>query len=265
MVPNEPVWRRGRREAVSAYDRHRQGVRIGCYGREELPPSSSNLAKAIKACLDNGDRLLEEVYDLEFRKPPSSSFYLVMISQEEFAKAFILFLANEEIVPWTPAVRRAINDHACKQLAGMIIDYMIMHWDEMHELEAIIKRDLDLGGRLPDDVASALQILCYEKIGRWTRNNWVWAEDPNYDRAAVKIADGAKDRRKQDALYIRLGSDGQVCSTPAAVTENEMREELERARRYGNFVRSLLSSGSEPHWFDKSRFDKVMGAFRILF
>lgn len=230
-----------------------------------MPPSSNKLAKAIEACLDNAERLLEEVYDLEFRKPPSSSFYLVMISQEEFAKAFILFLVNEKIIPWTPAVRRAINDHSCKQLAGMIIDYMIMHWDEMHELEAIIKRDLDFGDRLPDDVASALEILCYEKIGRWMRNNWVWAKDPDYDRVAVKIADGTKDRRKQDALYVRLGADGQVCSTPLVITENEMRRELERARRYGNCVRSLLNDSSEPHWFDKSRFDKVVGAFRILF
>jgi AbiV len=231
----------------------------------ESSPTSNNLAKAIQACLDNGGRLLDETYDLEFRNPPSSRYYLVLIAQEEFAKAFILFLIREQIVPWTSAVRRAINDHACKQLAGMTIDYMVMHWDEMHELEAIIKRDLDLGDRLPDDVASALEILRYEKIGRWTRNNWVWAEDPDYDRAAVKIADGAKDRRKQDALYIRLGSDGQVCSTPSVITEGEMHEELERARRYGNCVRSVFGGGSDPHWFDKPRFDKVMGAFRILF
>ncbi|MFU2209666.1 hypothetical protein [Solidesulfovibrio sp. C21] len=230
-----------------------------------MTPASNNLSKAIQACLDNGDRLLEETYDLEFRNPPSSRYYLVLIAQEEFAKAFILLLIREQIVPWTPAVRRAINDHTSKQLAGMIIDYMVMPWDEMHELEASIRRDLELDGRLPDNVASALEILRYEKIERWTRNGWICAKDPDFDRVALKIADDAKDRRKQDALYVRLGSDGQVTSTPSVVKDGEMNDELERERRYGNCVRSVFSGERDPHWFDKSRIEKVMGAFRILF
>lgn len=90
-----------------------------------------------------------------------------MIAQEEFAKAFILFLVKERIVLFNAPIRRAINDHTCKQLVGMIMDYIIMHWDDLEELRAAIRIDYDLGDRLPNDIGSAMELLRYEKIGRW--------------------------------------------------------------------------------------------------
>ncbi len=222
--------------------------------------SSGAALKAIRACIENGERLLEETYDLEFRKPPSSRFFLNMIAQEEFAKSFIMFLVKEGIVPFSPPVRRAIKDHACKQLVGMIMDYMIMHWDDIEELKAAISNDYNLGDRLPSDVADAMNLLRYEKIGRWESNTWVWAEEPNYDASALRIAEGTKDRRKQDALYVGIGSDGQVCSTPQAITEEETRDEFERACRFKDFVNSVLD-GSAP----SPRYDKAIAALKILF
>ena len=162
-----------------------------------------DLSKTIDACIKNGERLVWESYDLEFRLPPSSRFFLIMIAQEEFAKAFMLYLVKETIVPFTPYVLRAINDHVCKQLVGMIMDYIIMHWKNKEELDAAIQRDAELDGWLPDDVASAMELLRHEKIRRWESNNWVWAEDPDYDPSAMRIAKGKKDRQKQDALYVR--------------------------------------------------------------
>ena len=223
-------------------------------------PSKSALLATIQACVENGERLLEETYDLEFREQPSSRFFLIMIAQEEFAKAFILFLVREDIVLFSPPVLRAINDHACKQLVGMIMDYMIMHWDDVEELRAAISNDYDLGDRLPNDVGSAMELLRYEKIGRWESNNWVWAEDPKYDTSALRIAEGRKDRRKQDALYVRVGRDGRVCSTPQTISEDETRDEFERARRYRSFVDSMLDGKASSH-----RYDKAMAALKILF
>ena len=225
----------------------------------EQPPEH-RILKSITACIDNGSRLIDESYDLEFREPPSSQYFLIMIAQEEFAKAFILYLVKERIVPLKPAVLRAINDHTCKQLVGMIMDYMIMHWDDIEELKAAISKDYDLGPRMPEDVGSAMELLRYEKIGRWERNNWVWAEDPNYDKSALHVAEGRKDRRKQDALYVRIGRDGQICSTPNTITENETKSELERAGRYKRFVASLLDGE------DKSRRqEKAIQALKALF
>ena len=85
-----------------------------------------NLAKAIRACIDNAQRLQAETYDLEFRTPSATRYFLLIIAQEEAAKAFVLYLIKERIVPLTSAVRRAINDHACKHLVGMIMEYMIV-------------------------------------------------------------------------------------------------------------------------------------------
>lgn len=228
------------------------------------PMASSSpvkLLKTINACIENGARLLKEYYDLEFRNPPSSRFYLVMIAQEEFAKAFILFLIRENIVNLSPSVLRAINDHVCKQLVGMIMDYMILHWEDEDELRAEINKDFDAGNRMPNDVGSAMEILRYEKIGRWEANNWVWDEEPKYDTSAKRIAKGKKDSRKQDALYVRVGSDGQICSTPNKITEEETKLEFERACRFKRFVDTVLEGKTEP----SHRYGKAMDALRVLF
>jgi hypothetical protein len=223
-------------------------------------PSTNALRRTIRVCIENGERLLEESYNLEFLNPPSSRFFLIMIAQEEFAKAFMMYLIKEAIVPFTPPVLRAINDHACKQLVGMIMDYMIMHWDNIDELEALISRDYELGDALPNDVGSAMELLRYEKIGRWESKSWVWAEDPDYDISARQIAKGKKDHHKQDALYVRIGRDGRVCSTPQTITEDETNDELARADRYRYFVNSLLGEADRCH-----RYEKAMAAMRQLF
>ena len=157
-------------------------------------------------------------------------------------------------------VFRAIGDHACKQLVGMIMDYLIMHWEHLEELSSAIREDYALGEQLPNDIGSAIELLRYEKIGRWEAKNWDWVEDPKYDRSALQIAEGKKDRRKQDALYVRLARDGQVCSTPDTITENETREELDRAYRFNSFVVSALAGSSSS-----ARYDKVIFALKTLF
>jgi AbiV family abortive infection protein len=223
-------------------------------------PTSEALLASVRACIRNGDRLLDETYDLEFRKPLATTFFVVMIAQEEFAKAFVLYLIREGAVPFTAPVLRAINDHACKQLLGMIMDYVIMHWDEVEELQELVRQDYESGDQLPNDVGSAMEILRYEKIGRWEGNFGAWAEDPDYDRAALHIADGKKDRHKQDALYVRIGRDGRVCSTPDVITDQETKDELERARRYKRFMDSLLAVDERSE-----RYNKIMTTFRLLF
>ncbi len=224
----------------------------------------AKIDEAINACIENAQRLHEETYDLEFRSPPATRYYLLVIAQEEAAKAFLLYLIKEQIVSLTAAVRRAINDHTCKHLLGMIIDYMIMHWEELEELKAIIALDASLGADFPNDVGSAIEILRYEKIGRWTANNWSWAEDPHYDKGAVAIAGGKKDRRKQDAPYVRIGSNGQLASTPKTITGTEVSTELERTARYITFSEALIAT-EERHGFDRARFAKVTAALRLLF
>jgi len=223
-------------------------------------PTDKALIASANTCLDNGYRLLEERYALEFQPIFATRFYSAMIVQEEFAKAFILLLVRDDVIPFTPHVLRAMNDHVCKQLVGMIMDYIIMNWDETEKYMEMIRKDFELGDRMPDDVGSALELLRYEKIGRWERRAWVWDEDPNYDKSALAIFEGKKDRRKQDALYVRIGKEGRVLSVPEQTTEAETKEEEERASRYGKLVYSALNGGAQGY-----RYDKIIAAFKILF
>ena len=56
--------------------------------------------------------------------------------------------------------------------------------------------------QLPADVADAINILLNERIGRWEARGWYGAQ--KYDPTAKAIAEGARDREKQDALYVRI-------------------------------------------------------------
>ncbi|WP_436109667.1 hypothetical protein [Neorhizobium tomejilense] len=220
--------------------------------------------KSIKACIANCDRLLEETYDIEFRRPSSTRMFISMIAQEEAAKAFILFLVKEDIMPFTLAVRRAIKDHTAKQLVGVLMDYMIMHWDNIAELDAAIEVDIANGENLPSDVSTAVELLCYEKIGKWMGHTWAWVEDPEYDRLVEKIAEGHIDRRKQDALYVRVGRTGQIASTPAVISHDETMAEFARASRYSFFIEGLIGEGTGKV-SARARFDKVIAALRLHF
>lgn len=223
-------------------------------------PTNKVLIATATKCLANGTRLLDETYDLEFREVSATRFYMAMIAQEEFAKAFMLLLIRDGVVPFSRPVLRAMNDHSCKQLVGMIMDYVIMHWEEIDEMKAMIAADAELGDRFPNDIGSALELLRYEKIGRWESAGWCWGEDPNYDRSAQAVADGKRDRVKQDALYIRIGKDGRVVSSPEQLSLSETKDEEDRAARYKGLIQSALNGGSQSY-----RYEKTINALGLLF
>ena len=87
-------------------------------------PSEEALSAAIKACLHNGSRLINDAYQVEFETPAATKLMLCMIAQEEVAKAFFLFMVSQDIIPWNRFIWRATNDHSCKQLVGVILDYL---------------------------------------------------------------------------------------------------------------------------------------------
>jgi len=224
-------------------------------------PTQPALTAALDACRRNGDRLLDDGYQVEFQKPPATKLMLAMIAQEEFAKAFLLFLVRENIVPWTPELLRAMNDHACKQLVAVIIDYADPQWVELDEIKKLISDEYDRDGKLPFNVSTAINILRHEKIGRWESNRWVWVEEPTYDKAVLGIASGKRDKIKQDALYVRLGRTASVVSTPESVTSESADREFEKAKQYSWFIRSIIERG----WNDSVFHNKVRDAFAAVF
>jgi hypothetical protein len=222
-------------------------------------PSDQTLLETIVACIENGDRLADESYDLEFREPPSLQLYVLLIAQEEIAKAFILFLIRAKIIPFNRYILRAMNDHACKQLVGLIMDYVILRWETLEELQELIRADVELGDQVPSVIESAIALLRFEKIGRWESRTWDWQEPPIYDASARHVADGKMDRRKQDALYVRIGGDGRACPPPK-VTTTEIDEEKERLRNYCGLMGSLLE-GNEG----SRQYQKAIAVIRAMF
>lgn len=118
-----------------------------------------------------------------------------------------------------------------------------------------------MGDQLPPKVASAVNIFRHEKIGRWESATWFWAEDPEYEASVQRIAEGKRDRVKQDALYVRVGRGGGVVNTPAQVSSESADAEFATASRYRWFVTSLLRDGER----DSIAYEKFREAFKLVF
>ena len=115
----------------------------------------------------------------------------------------------------------------------------------------LARADAELGDRLPLAIESAIML--------GESRAWDWEEPPTYESGAKKIVEGQADRRKQDALYVRIGGDGRVC-LPPTITPEEIAQEQERLSGFRYLVTSLLD-GTEASY----RYDKAISFIRSLF
>lgn len=187
-------------------------------------------ARSIKACLKNGDRILEEAeYDL-YQSP--TGLALAILAQEEFAKAFILQLVSERSIPWTSEVRRSLLNHECKHLIGIIMDWLLPSDEDIfRRCEAWVK------GHPPNnytaDVSNAINIYRHEMIEKF--GGRYYSRETEWNGVARKIAKGLKDREKQSSLYVSIANNGDVVSEPS-ISATKFSEEIERAKRYKELV-----------------------------
>jgi AbiV family abortive infection protein len=142
------------------------------------PPPPSTLDASINACIANGECLLEDSANLEFLEPAGSRMVLAMIAQEELSKALLLVQVRDGAVPWSNYLLRAMNNHACKHFVGIVIDYVHPELDSFEDIKRLIEEEFDRKDRMPEAVASALNILRYEKIGRWESASWYGPKTP---------------------------------------------------------------------------------------
>jgi AbiV family abortive infection protein len=218
--------------------------------------SHASFHEAIAACLENAEALLEDVQSLRDVDRHATAFFLAIIAQEECAKAFLLHLVDRGVVPWHPLVERAARDHACKQLLGLVLE----HLNPDHgEWERRIT-EIAVAQVFPRAVADAIALLRHEKIGRWQSSDWAWTEPLEYDPAARRVVRGRLDARKQDALYVRLGKNGNVASRPTRVSEQDATEAAERADRFRSFAGSLVDG--KPVGLD---YELIRETFRAAF
>ncbi len=203
------------------------------------------LRNSAAACIHNGRRLLDDAEFLEYSDPPATAHFLALIAQEEFAKGFLLALVVRGVIPWDVRLLRAAKDHTCKQLLGVVMDFLNPGFDEFKDrCDAVVLRHESPS--VPQRVADAINILRHEKLGRWIERSWVWAEDPEYSRDAAAIAAGRQDRAKQNVLYVRLARDGGVAGVPGETTVESVRAERERARRLADLTEGMLAGHSNP-------------------
>jgi AbiV family abortive infection protein len=213
------------------------------------------LKTAIQGCLRNGQRLAEDAELLrDFDRHPTA-FAVAILAQEEFAKAFMLVLVSEGVVPWTTEMRKLLQYHDAKHLVGVLVEWLGPPFEE--EQRRLMAGNEKVPSKLPHDVAVAINILRHEKIER-IRSGYAWP-DPENKGLSRKIAEGSRDRAKQRALYVGIAETGWLDSLPTKVTREEATAEVERAKRYGEFAADAF--GGRVLSFDEYRlFKEVMRA-----
>jgi AbiV family abortive infection protein len=190
--------------------------------------------RSILACLKNGKELLE---DAEWTTHQASAgLALALLAQEESAKAFVLALVRDEVMPWTKEVHRSLSVHECKNLVMMVMEWLsTVNELRLGETLARSTRSED-PQHLPADVATAMNIYRHEMIERIGRRGHERCSD--WRGAARKVAEGHRDRKKQTALYVGIHKDGDVASQPPTSLE-AFEEELARARKLIEFAQDV--------------------------
>jgi AbiV family abortive infection protein len=227
--------------------------------RETAPlpqPRTDDIQASIDACIANGNRLLDDALQLEFQEPAATRLMVSILAQEEFAKAFLLLLVKQGIIPWDSDLLRVMKIHSCKHLVAIVMEYLDPQWETMEELERIVEAEFALDGAFPKPVSSALNILYHEKIQRGDFYN-----ENDYEPEVVRIATGERDKAKQDAVCVSIDRSGRVKSSPSSVTLESAKEEFDKAGRYRWLVISLAADGPG----DSMRFAKLRDALKIVY
>jgi AbiV family abortive infection protein len=186
----------------------------------------ASLRESCHACLENAKRLLEDGEWCSNR--PSTGLALVMLAQEECAKAFILILVHTQIIPWCDEVRRSLRIHNCKYVVLVFMEWLAAKHTirEAAWLGSQPQPTIDSSG-LPPEVAKAINIYRHEMLE--DRRRSLSIPYPEWNGVARKTAEGKNDHRKQDALYIGIGRNGEVTSRPPTSIQ-EFEKELSRAK-----------------------------------
>jgi AbiV family abortive infection protein len=220
------------------------------------------LKAAIIACVENGFRLLDDADFLGGSTETPTAFALYILAEEEFGKALILHLVEVKILPWTQYIQRALRDHTCKHLMGVLIDFMELteeEWVAHHEAWSAAYRTGDpfpASKSLTAEVISALNLFRHEKIGRW-ENRWGYLDDLAFDPSVEALARGSFDSKKQDALYVNIDRNGRLSNKPKPYTQHDDEHEKERAKRFGSFARSLAAE-SPPMGYEYERLTQLL-------
>ncbi len=188
---------------------------------------TTNLRTSAIAGLENAGRLFEDAKLLEEMHRFPTAYALCILAQEEYGKAFLLYLTEKQSIPWTIGLKRALRNHHCKQLVGLLMEYL----QRKDFLELLEDPDRFRGASsLPGHVMDAMHIIVHEHINDLERNDWL-DETEKVHPVANRIARGVLDREKQAGLYVGVGWNGTVQRAPAMITAARCREEIGRTKK----------------------------------
>jgi AbiV family abortive infection protein len=198
---------------------------------------------SFEACVANARRLVEDAEWSTNRA--STGLALALLAQEEFAKAFLLSLVRDGILPWTEEVRGSLRDHCSKQLVTIIMEWLSAIEEirmDTWSAEYVPNSPESTVVQLPDEVAKAVNIYRHEVLERFAgRGPYRF---PEWDGLARRIAKGQRERKKQAALYVGIAEDGSVSSQPPVNSEDADAEIL-RAKVLGDSVLGYVFSRQE--------------------
>jgi AbiV family abortive infection protein len=128
--------------------------------------SLADYSEAIRACVANGQRLLEDAEWLRDSDRNPTTLALAILAEEEFAKAFFLYLLQKGAIPSTPEVWRVLRDHHCKHLLTILMDYLD---SDVEDFTKRLDVQYEAERTLPRNVASAVNLLRYQKTENGSR------------------------------------------------------------------------------------------------
>lgn len=222
--------------------------------------NKTHFLESAGVCLVNARRLMTNAELLEHDTETLAAAYaLAFLAQEEIAKAFLLYLVYCDALPWNRYVQRSLKDHTCKELWFIVLDALDPDFEE------VLARSNDsdyfsLDGFIAK-VGDALNWYRYAKIETWNQGYNDWDEDP-FNEKVKKISKGKLDRIKQNALYVRIGRDGQVISTPDSIKTRDAVEAIRTAYRFHRFVSGVVENKNH---YSRDHLDWLKKMLKCLF
>lgn len=203
--------------------------------------------EAIGACIENGKRLVRDAETLRDYESYSTALAMAILAEEEFAKAFLLFLIQEQALPSTAEVWRALRDHYCKHLLRVWMEYLDADVDDfIGRVRMQYNED-----ELPRAVAGAVNLFRHERVRKWERPDSGELDGDLYDKSLKRLPHRI-DRIKQNAIYVDVSPAGEVLSTPLSITEGQVNIELERCSKFQYLSRQFEEGGILlQHDFDR--------------
>src|SRR5260370_38739351 len=90
-------------------------------------PRKLDVEATIDACLANASRLMDDAMILEFQERGGGRLAICVLAQEENAKAFLLYMVREELLPWDTDLLRIMRSNACKHLLTIVMETVMPH------------------------------------------------------------------------------------------------------------------------------------------